>query len=255
MSTENNSLLKCTKCGKLKEVAIVLPCFIYCDECANKCLNSIGKNSKELLCQFCDEVHLYPRHGFKTLNSKDFEQIKNEESFKRFQSHLTEIDKKFHELKTRASNPSGVINEHCLKLKNQVQLETEILIKKIQDLSEIKMKEIDQYREKCLKLNKPIIDNSFLSDIEEDRHRFKKYLVSSQDSIKKANDLGDEVLTKIEEEKEKIDLSIFNGSIMQFHQEQTQIPANILGHFQFGDSVKRTNEESLKFSQRYFKKY
>ena len=86
-------------------------------------------------------------------------------------AHLTEIDKKFHELKNRAKNPSDVINEHCVKLKNQVHFETETLVKKIKDLSEIKMKEIDQYREKCLKFDKSIIDNSFMSDIKEQRHQ------------------------------------------------------------------------------------
>ena len=231
-----STVFKCQKCENPNDQVIVLPCFIYCDECANKCLNSIRKNSKEFLCQFCDEVHVYPKNGFKTLNFKDFEQIKNEESFKRFQSHLTEIDKKFHELKTRASNPSDVIDEHCLRLKNQLQLETEIFVKKIQDLSQIKMKEIDQYRKECLKLEKPIVDNSFLIDIEEERHRFKKYLeiVLSKASIEKLNDLGDDVLTKIEKETEKIDLSIFNGSIMKFHKNQYKIPDNILGHFEFG---------------------
>ena len=242
-----STVFKCQKCENPNDQVIVLPCFIYCDECANKCLNSIRKNSKEFLCQFCDEVHVYPKNGFKTLNFKDFEQIKNEETFKRFQSHLNDIDKNFHELKTKANNPSDVINEHCFKLQKKLKLETEMLMKKIQNLSEVKMKKIDEYRKECLKLDKPIIDNSFLIDIEEDRHRFKKYLelALSKASIEKLNDLGDDVLIKIEEEKEKIDLSIFNGSIMEFHQELNDIPDNIIGHFEINRN-KKSQVENVK---------
>ena len=55
------------------------------------------------------------------------------------------------------------------------------------------------------------------------------------------NDLENKELLKIEEEKKNIDLSIFNGSIMEFHQALADIPDNIIGHFQ----IKRNKKSRI----------
>ena len=63
-----------------------------------------------------------------------------------------------------------------MKLRKDVQLETEILIKKIKGISEEKISDINKYKKECLSMDRSKIDQTFEQEMEKFSEQCKLYL-------------------------------------------------------------------------------
>ena len=228
MSTANLSIFFCAKCNQTSNKMKYLPCDVYCFNCVEFHIKSLDIASDDFLCPFCKEIHLMPKKGFKDYQPNlNTDQIYRGENVEALKSFLIKIDESIDYLKYRVNNSSDIIAEHFLKIKNQVHAETEIVMKKIQDLRDQKLKEIDENEKWCLSNaeHKPKIEHELLNQMIELRSQWRPYLGSfsiKEAEIKKANELVEGVLKKFEEEKAKPDLlflGIYNCNFNLFSQK------------------------------------
>jgi hypothetical protein len=72
---------------------------------------------------------------------------------------LAEIKSKSDQFKFNLDSGVGQLKEHCILLRNQVQLQTELLIEKIQRFNESLILEIDNHEKECIRLfNEKMVD-------------------------------------------------------------------------------------------------
>ena len=67
-----------------------------------------------------------------------------------FSKCYVEIDKQINEMSFSLNNSSDKVKEFCLKLRNEVTLETEVLIKHVQDYHEKLINEINGFEMICI---------------------------------------------------------------------------------------------------------
>ena len=239
MSLTNNSKNKCPKCKRVKEEARLMPCGVYCLECSDLILKSVKISSNNYWCLVCQENHLIPKNGFQNCYFKKLDPIDKE--FEQFKSNLSKINSVLKMFKFQIENCEDQIKESCVKLRNEIQLETELLIKKVQDLSEVKIRQVDDYEQKCLSIDKSKIKFGFIEEMEKFLASGKVHLEdrSKEDfEIQRSNELSETILSRIEEEKAKLDLLIFSGSVMEFRKSPNELNEEILGNFDFRKSIK-----------------
>ena len=181
---------------------------------------------------------MIPKKSFQKYNIKRINETKHEESpsVQKLSSQLIEIDTMFKKLKARYNESSNEILEHCLDLKSQVQLETEIFIQKVKRLCEDKIQEIEEYKLKCISIVESKIDQRFLQSIEDFKFEWSIYLKeSSVDDVKiqKASKLASDYLRLIQENYfgSILDSLEFDASKMEFHinPKIKQLSSDILG--------------------------
>ena len=78
MNLDNFWIFECPKCKMIKDEASVLPCGIFCEDCADAILSYASCDSKEFWCSVCDEIHLIPKKGIQKHYFKKTTQINKE---------------------------------------------------------------------------------------------------------------------------------------------------------------------------------
>ena len=129
-----------------------------------------------------------------------------------------------------------------------MRFETELLIKKVQDFSEDEIKQVYDYEQKCLSIDKSNIKFFFIEVMDKFLTSGKVYLedrLKEVFEIQKSNQLSENILSRIEEERAKLDLLIFSGSVMEFRKIPNEFNEEILGNFDFRKSIK-SNFSSMK---------
>ncbi len=107
-------------------------------------------------------------------------------------------------IKHGVNNRDDYIKEHCIELKNNVQLVAEEVIQQINDFIIVKIKEIDDYEKEQLKESKDMenVDLNSSSSSLKDLNEFLKEMQSFYDENVKflnENQFGDSVLVKLNE--------------------------------------------------------
>ena len=240
-----NSVFECPGCKKVNDEAKIFPCNIYCIHCVNELLESVGNGPNEFFCPFCDETHLLPKNGFKdfNLNKINNQKFNKDESAENLYFYLKRIDTNIQDLKYKIDKSSDLISGQCSKLRDQIQAEVNNLIKNIEDLRDEKFEEINQYEKNCLSasIDKPKIEHNYVKECLSLRDQWKNYFESflfQENEIKNANNFGEKILKKIKEEKAKVDLILFNGTIMEYHKSQHGLAKNVLGCFELRKTLK-----------------
>ncbi len=152
--TQINNVLNCIKCNQRLDEPRMLPCGeIIC----NYCQISIEINNNQFQCFICNQYHLMPKEGLTiskrllkilALEPKEVYRSKEVDALK---NHLNDFQQKINLFAFGINNGVDRIKQHCLDLKNKVQLRTEEVIEQLQDHSAQLVKEIEQFEKICIK--------------------------------------------------------------------------------------------------------
>jgi len=202
-----NDALICINCeGRLEEPKM-LPCG---ETICSFCATSFKIVDKTFDCLLCKQKHDMPKNGLpnnkalvKILSIK-LTKISRGKVFDTFQDSLNQIRMNINLIKHGVNDRDDYIKEHCIELKNNVQLVVEEAIQQINDFMMLINKEIDEYEKEQLKMNKDTENvglNSSNSSIK-DLNEFLKEMQSFYDENIKClneNQFGDSVLVKLNE--------------------------------------------------------
>ena len=266
-SEENISvLIKCKICKLDLKNAKILPCGLYCGECVSKLERSVSKLTGYFDCLSCGKNHSVPDDGFLSWeplnefyeNKKNIpiEEIYRGESINKLQENLKHVENKINEFDSYLTDSESLINEYCLNLRNEVQLETDIVIKKIQDMNEKFINRIDQYELKLitdLQIRRASWDNiySFIDELVIFNSKWQYYLKKldiNDIEVEKANNQFNDFKSKFENEKLKIENLIFNHEKMVFNKKSSYSIENVLGELDLKLMSSQNINKNLDFS-------
>jgi hypothetical protein len=202
-----NEALLCINCeGKLEEPKI-LPCG---ETICSFCVTSLKIVNKMFDCLVCKEKHEMPKDGL--LNNKVLSKmlsikptkVSRGKDYDKFQDLLRHIGMDINLIKIGVNSSDDFIKEHCIELRNEVQLATEETIEQINDYNSEIIKEIDQYEKERLEINKSrknVNLNSFDSSLKNLNEFLKEMQSFYDDNIKflNENQIRDSVVAKLNE--------------------------------------------------------
>ena len=241
-------LMNCPGCNERYDEAKILPCGIFCKKCLDKSLNDC---SEQFDCKFCQDTHLIPENGFKNyqplekfLSNKPIvklDDISRGQSADNLKSSLKQIEASINEFKFEIENSEDKMKSFCLNLRNEIQLETEVLIKKIQDISESMIKEVQHFESDCLDyLNDTRLFRfkSFVGKLESFHLEWSKYLKNheiKESETNKANQIATELKNELLNEKKYLNSFIFRNKNYRFTKNLKDIEKSIVGTIKFDD--------------------
>ena len=111
----------------------------------------------------------------------NLEEIYRGESAEKLKKNLKQIQKKIEFLEHSLTNGIDRVKEHCVNLRSEVDLEAEIAIKRVQDIRDEMIKEIDLYQENCISnLEADTIQkeefNGFINELRSFHKKWSEYL-------------------------------------------------------------------------------
>jgi hypothetical protein len=200
-----NDILICTICEGRLENPKILPCG---ETICSWCVTSLKIVDKMFKCLVCKKKHEMPKDGL--LNNKVLSKmlsikptkVSRGKDYDKFQDLLRHIGMDINLIKIGVNSSDDFIKEHCIDLRNEVQLATEETIEQINDYNSEIIKEIDQYEKERLEINKSrknVNLNSFDSSL---KNEFLKEIQSFyDDNIKflNENQIKDSVLARLNE--------------------------------------------------------
>ena len=174
---------------------------------------------------------------FKSFIFKKFLRCK---SFDKFDTLLNKIEKDIQEIEVKIASPEAKIREHCEKIRNQIDLNTEILIEKINNYRDQLITEINNYEQECIKSLKPIDKKDcFHKMIQENDIKLKEFYRYINKYKIDENKIKQMMLeAKIQEYQlkdnlKKINNKLFGESLISFEDLQRQIDSSIIGRFSY----------------------
>ena len=230
-----SSLIRCQLCQSILKEAKILPSGLFCNNCITELTKNVDQESKEFKCKACDETHSIPKNGFKSWkcsNSffRQFRRAKLEETYRgesadKLKKNLYKFQKKIDEFDFKLTKGIDSVKEHCLKLKNEINLEAEVAIKSIQYLREEMIGELNSYEANCVsnleldKINQERF-NGFLKTLK-NFHQYwslylKKYQINETEMVDAINSFL-EFEQKIEKEKRDLEVFLFNNKSINFN--------------------------------------
>ena len=241
--------ITCKLCKTKNTELKILLCGIFCKNCVDELTINADVETREFICKSCNESHTIPKNGFKSweaLNefySKELKlkDIYRGESAAKLKNNLKEIQNQIDHLDFSLANSIDVIKEHCLKLRTEVNLETELAIKQIQDIRDEMIQDIDTYQTNCISnLESNKVQTQEFDDIFNEMRSFHKewseylkhYQINKAEMIK-ANDQALEQHEKYKKIKIDLDKLIFNKKSMIFQKKKINIEKKFLGNFGF----------------------
>ena len=260
-----NNVLNCVKCSqKLDE-----PRILVCGEsiCAYCHISIEVNNSNKFKCFLCKKDHSMPEEGL-PINKKLLEILSLEskevyrgEKVKKLKEHLTDFQADIAKFSFGINNGVDRIKEHCLELKNRVQLQTEEAIEQLNEHNKQMIKEIEEFEIDCIKFyraneKKGLSFSEFQQnkqELEEFNLKWNEYLKQSiiadekiSDAIAKAKELS----INAKQDLIKLEKIIFNGGEMKFEKNENKLDKSILGLLVkpqlIDDSVILSNQQMLE---------
>ena len=159
------------------------------------------------------------------------ENIYSGQSTETLKNNLKEIDRQINEMRFSLNNSSDKVKEFCLKLRNEVSLETEVLIKHVQDYNEKLINEINDFEMRCIAninsdKNKIAKFNDFLNETkhfhQESIEYLRKYQIQKTEIVK-ANSKAVELVERFGNEKKELEQFIFNNEFILFRKNDLEL--------------------------------
>jgi hypothetical protein len=206
---EVDQVLRCGICSQIYVDPRVLPCSeSACNICIQKLIESNPK--KEFDCNFCHNKHKpldkegFPLNGALIKLSKvKADNVYRNAQVEELNVKLVEIKSKCEEFKLSLESGVNQVREHCIRLRNQVHLETDILIEEAHKFNEGLIAEIDKYEQECI--------DSFNSNAAKTDNKFQHFLVELKkfhtDNTKYLNEFRIDV-KQVEEAVAKADIHL-----------------------------------------------
>jgi len=184
-----------------------------------------------------------PKNGFKINKSlsdilaTELTNVSRGEIYNSSKKLLDEKQKKLNLLKLGINNGTDFVKEHCMNLRSDVQLTTEEVILKVNDLSTKLIEEIDEYENKLIEFdetNSRSLDafNAIAEELESFHTLNTEYLNKNDADdklLKKSNEEASNLIKKAELEIENLKDIIFDGKIPFFMKNNGQKNGSILG--------------------------
>jgi hypothetical protein len=248
-----DSALICLYCDNNLRDPRILPCGASaCHECIQ---SRIDTNSQELECLICHKKHVpqNKEEGFfpnlallKIIESKSSE-VNRGQRVDIFKLKLVEIKKLGDEFKVSLDTGADEIKEYCIQLRNQVQLETEILIEQIHQFNTSLVADIDNYEKECVR--------SFSDKISEKEKKFREFqaetstfydetsnylneFIIDYEKIESSIHLANDYLQKLKKEKDALHALKFQSRLMEFNKNKIEKSTILLGSFGFQELCK-----------------
>ena len=237
---------KCPLCkNKLKEVKI-LPCSVYCANCVKELTNNADETTKEFECKAGRRIHIIPEDSFMKWNALEelsssllpLEDVYRRESIETLKNNLKEIDKQINEMNFSLNNSSDRVKEFCLKLRNEVTLETEVLIKHVQDNNDKLINEINDFEMRCItNINLDKVNmkkfNKFLNETKHFHQEWieclRKYNIQETEIVK-ANSKAVKLVERFGKEKKDFEQIIFNNESIFFRKNEFELDKIKIGN-------------------------
>jgi hypothetical protein len=201
---EVNSILLCSICWDTFQDND--PRLLPCGESAcQRCIENASDANNQLNCLRCQSSHgPSSEEGFppnliaQRLTRTKAQEVYRNQNVEKLRSKLTEVKEKADDLKTNFENGTDEVKEYCIKLRNQVHLQTAILLQEAHKFNENMIAEVNNYEKKCV--------NSF----KKDSARYKKESLTFLDNINKFYENNSNYLTqfKINDGKVKDGLTL-----------------------------------------------
>jgi len=249
-SFQNNDL-KCDQCNNSFDLYCepkLLPCGnTICNDCESKIEKEVVNN--QFNCKICLIYHLIiPNEKFPInkekhakITAEPEKEMPKSEDYIQLELNLNNIQSLILQLKDFESECINKLNEHCIEQRRLIQLETEIIIQKLQN-DENKIEQVNESNEKLI----DIIDdyelkykNNFLTKAESHKSNLVKLIKKSNDFLNKKqalinqkNQITDfqikifniesiDLQEKLNKKLKKLKNSIFNNNKIDFQPIQT----------------------------------
>ncbi len=156
---------------------------------------------------------------------------------------LSKLEKNLTDLQVKINNPETKIREHCEKIRNQIDLNTEILIEKINTYRDQLFNEIETYEKECINNIRPIEKkDKFHRIIRENDSKLKEFYSYINRSKIEEQKVREMMLdAQVQEHKlkqclKKVDYKLFGDQLIKFedskeHPSIKQIEPSIIGRF------------------------
>jgi hypothetical protein len=232
----------CGMCDNIYKDPRVLPCGeSACHECIELLIKS--DTNKEFLCNFCQKTHTYlEKEGFisncalmKLLKAKA-ETVYRNAKVEELKKKLVDIKSKCEEFKLSLENGVDQVREHCIRLRNQVHLETDMLIEEVLKFNESLIADIEKYEQECIhsfNINKAATKENgfdkFICELDQFYHDKSKYLTNfyvEDRMVKESVAKADIHLNNVDKLLKKLQ---FNGKVLEFRKRQNKIDKTLLG--------------------------
>jgi hypothetical protein len=249
----------CGICNNIFVDPRLLPCTeSACHDCIRRMIETNPNN--EFDCKLCQGEHKPPSsEGFlangslsKLLKAKAGH-VNRGGKMKELADKVVKIKGKCDEFKLSLDNGVNQVREHCIRLRNQVHLETDILIEEVHKFNESLIAEIDKYEQECVdSFNNKITkeDNEFdkflvdLTDFRSDKTRYLAEFDVEEEVVEIALLKADSYLKECKVVDRSLKKIQFNGKLAEFIKRQTKIDRALLGTLVY-KSVGLENVQSL----------
>lgn len=240
---EINSNLNCDQCSERLDEPRLTPCGAsICKLCAEQ----IKIVNNEFKCTLCAQVHPFLSSSELPVNKKllsllnlKANEVHRSDSVRTLKLRLNDLQVRIDQLKFGLNNGADKIKEHCINLRSEVQLATELIVKQIYDFNDEFIEKINLYEKECvegLEANKEDKDEylKLINELDLFRTTWTNYLKQfeiSDKTVQETNDLANKLLIKAENERSKLDTVIFSGNILKFERNHSRLSSSIMGSF------------------------
>jgi len=255
-----NEALSCAHCKERLIEPKILPCGVFiCVSCATSIK---AFQHGKFKCIICTKKHAMPEEGLPTnsqllyiLTLKPTE-VSRGKDVKILKETLNQIQKNIKSISFGANNGLDQIKEHCIELKNDVQLASEEAIQQINDYNDEFIKEIENYEMECIQSFKSVEVNKeefnkTVDQLEPFYSKWSEYLKQTHinddhisDAISEASRLNENA----EQKQLTLENYMFNGHILKFVKNPIKLDKSFVGYFQIEDR-KDMNSTILTQSQ------
>lgn len=156
---------------------------------------------------------------------------------------MSKIEKDIKEIETKLNSPEAKIREHCQKIRSQIDLNTEMIIERINSHRDELFKEVNSYEQMCIKSLKPIEKKErfqrIVSENEQQLREYQAYINRPRVDESHVKQMTNDA--KIQEYLlknclQKINNKLFGDKLISFEDLQRQLETSVIG---------RCNYESL----------
>ena len=245
---EINEQLICPCCkNKYNDPRVVECGASFCMSCI-ELLTKNGENGFK--CPVCDDYHILPNQGwYKNLNlgkicEKKAAGVSRGPQADTLSHQLDELKLKLDDFTSERSFSEEKINEYCNKLRNEVQLSTDELLKSINILNARLIEQIDTY-ERNSKLDFEKKDKTRLNQLSLESYEFHskwteylKELKLDDLQLKSASNKAALKTAQVNNEAEQFLNNLFNNSLLTFKKSNASLLSSSIGCLSYANAKK-----------------
>ncbi len=224
-----SNLLKCEKCKQRLDTPYIISCGAnLCTLCKNSIIIQLKNN--EYKCDVCSTNHLYPSNGvfpisttLQTILTLNPIQLKRTQAVDSLEKTLKLIEFKREQFKYSLKNGIDKIKEYCIDLRTDVQLNTELIIEKINQFNDQLIEQINRFEIESIKhfelKDKEKEFDQLLKQIDLFHSKWTcelKQFHISDETYMKANETGLGLIEILNDEFKRLDDFIFDGNRLIF---------------------------------------